>query len=94
MQMRNDWVRMRIYEAPKKADLILPDSVTERTISEEDIFFQVLEIGPDVEQVKIGNIVAVSFMSQDMLRMKLPGEDFKCFAAREGSVIGILRKQP
>lgn len=93
MQMREDWLRMKLYEAPKQADLILPQG-HERNISEDDVFFQVLEVGPMVKEVKIGNIVAVSIMSANMFRMKLPNEDFKTFATREPEVLGILRKQP
>lgn len=93
MQMREDWIRVKLYEPAKQVNLLLPDS-HERSISEDDIFFQVLETGPQAKDIKIGNIVAISLMSSNMFRMKLPNEEFKSFAARESDVLGILRKQP
>ena len=93
MQMREDWLRMKLYEEKKVAELALPQGY-ERSVSEDDVFFQVLEVGPQVKEVKIGNIVAVSIMSANMFRMKLPNEEFKSFATREPDILGILRKQP
>lgn len=93
MQMRDDWIRIKLYEPAKQVDLILPDG-HEKSISEDDVFFQVLEVGPLTKDIKIGYIVAISLMSSNMFRMKLPTEDFKSYAARECDVLGILRKQP
>lgn len=93
MKMREDWLRMKLYEETKQANLLLPET-HERSVSEDDVFFQVLEVGPMVKEVKIGMVVAVSIMSANMFRMKLPDEAFKSFATREPDVLGILRKQP
>ncbi len=101
MQMLQDWVRVKVWDAvnlkkqePALVDLDNKPIVLAKDVNEDDVFFHILEVGPEVKTVHIGNIVAISFMANDMFRMKLPSEEFKSFTCRESSVMGILRKQP
>ena len=92
MRMRSDWMRIKLVEdvstGPK---LALPQGY-ERNVNDEDTFFQVMETGPLVKDVKTGCVIVCSFMS-GMFRFKLPDDDFKSFAVREGDVLGIISKQ-
>lgn len=97
MQMLGEWMRIKMWEPsdPNKGPgIILPDGVEKKSMTEDDIFFHVLEIGPLVKEVKVGNIISISFMSSDMFRQRLPGDNFPSYLARESAVMGILRKQP
>lgn len=97
MQMLGEWIRVKLWEPsdPNKGpSIILPDGVEKKTMTEDDVFFHVLDTGPLVKDLKIGNIISVSFMSSDMFRQRLPGESFPSYMVRESSVMGILRKQP
>lgn len=98
MQMLDDWLRVKVWQpaSVQSAGLVDPSGkeIERKTVTEDDVFFQIMETGPQVKQVKIGNVAAISFMSNDMFRMQLPGEEFKSFVCRESSVMGILRKQP
>lgn len=91
MRMLCDWMRIKLVEPEKKIGLSLPEGY-EKNVSDEDTFFQVMEIGPDVKEVKTGMVIVCSFMS-GMFRFKLPGESFKSFAIREHDVLGIISKQ-
>lgn len=99
MQLFDDRIRMKLWTAkPKEEPNIVgldgKEIASKRDMTEDDIYFQVMEVGPAVSDVKIGMIIAVAFMSSDMFRMQLPGEDFKSFICCRPSVMGIVRKQP
>jgi len=88
MRMLGDWIRIRLVDRPRGADLALPEGY-ERNVQDEDTLFMVLETGPAVNNVRTGHIIVCSFMS-GMFRFKLPDDDFKSFAIREGDVLGIV----
>lgn len=101
MRMLDDCIRMRLWVKVKadSPDLVSPDGTKlagKRDMNEDDVFFQVMEVGPQVKEegvVEVGNIITVSFMSQDMFRMKHPDEEDKTFICRRPAVLGILYKQ-
>ena len=90
--MLGDWMRIKLVDKVATGpQLALPEGY-ERNVNDEDTFFQVMETGPLVKDVKTGCVIVCSFMS-GMFRFKLPDEDFKSFAIREGDVLGIISQQ-
>lgn len=98
VQMLDDCLRMRLWTKKEPTVSLIDTDGRElakdtKNISEDDIFFQVMERGPLVKDVEVGNIVVTSFLSSDMVRIKHPEEADRTFICRRGSILAILRKQ-
>jgi len=87
MKMATNWMHIKLYNQ-KKSELALPEGF-EKSVADDDAFFEVIGLGPDCELVKVGDIVAVNPM-RGVIRMRLPGEDGATFAIQETELIGTL----
>lgn len=90
MEMFNTWVRLKLWE-PEKSNLVFLDGQTTKDVNAEDAFFEVIETGPDVTRVGVGDIMVCSFV-QGMFRFKLPNETFKSFALPESEFLGCVKR--
>lgn len=88
MKLATNWIRMKLHE-PHKTDLALPEGF-EKSVADDDAFFEVLEKGPDCEIVEIGQIIAVNPI-RGVIRIRIPGESGATFAIQETELIGVLK---
>lgn len=87
MRMCANWIRMRSFDI-KPSGLALPQGY-EKKMTDEDAFFEVLDIGPEVTKCSCGDIIAASPMG-GIMKFKVPEEDFTCYAVRDDEIIGII----
>jgi hypothetical protein len=87
MKMAFNWMHLKLHEH-KKTSLTLPDHI-EKSVADDDAFFEVIGIGPECEHVKVGQIVAVNPI-HGVIRMRLPKAEGATFALRESELIGTL----
>ena len=88
MQMATNWIRMKLHQ-PNKTELALPEGF-EKSVADDDAFFEVIGTGPDCLYVLLGQIIAVNPI-RGVIRIRVPGEDFASFAIQETELIGILK---